>query len=56
MDQQTGGSADDDRARKLRQKRIGDQLRRLYDEVTEDAVPGDCLKLLEQAANSKNKH
>ncbi|MCH2458087.1 NepR family anti-sigma factor [Henriciella marina] len=55
MDQQTGGSADDDRARKLRQKRIGDQLRRLYDEVTEEAVPEEFLNLLEQADNSKNK-
>ena len=31
MDHQSRG-ADDDRGRKLRQKRIGDQLRRLYDE------------------------
>ncbi|RIJ26312.1 hypothetical protein D1224_00075 [Henriciella barbarensis] len=55
MDHQTGGSADDDRARKLRQKRIGDQLRRLYDEVTEESVPEEFLNLLEQADNSKNK-
>jgi hypothetical protein len=55
MDQHAGGSADDDRSRKLRQKRIGDQLRRLYDEVTEEAVPEEFLNLLEQADNTKNK-
>ncbi|QYJ00718.1 hypothetical protein KUV46_15510 [Thalassovita mediterranea] len=55
MEHQPGGSGDDDRARKLRQKRIGDQLRRLYDEVTEEAVPQEFLSLLEQADNSKNK-
>jgi len=54
MDHQSRG-ADDDRGRKLRQKRIGDQLRRLYDEVTEEAVPEEFLNLLEQADNSSKK-
>ena len=54
MDHQSR-DADDDRGRKLRQKRIGDQLRRLYDEVTEEAVPEEFLNLLEQADNSSKK-
>lgn len=56
MDHQSKSGADEDRSRKVRQKRIGDQLRRLYDEVTEEAVPEEFLSLLEQADNSaKNK-
>lgn len=55
MDHKSGGSADDDRSRKLRQKRIGDQLRRLYDEVTQEPVPDEFLSLLEQADNSPKK-
>ncbi len=55
MEHQSSGSGDDDRSRKLRQKRIGDQLRRLYDEVTEEAVPVEFLNLLEQADKSKNQ-
>lgn len=39
----------DHRERKVRQTRIGDQLRRLYDEVTTEPVPDEFLNLLEQA-------
>lgn len=55
MDHKSGGGAEDDRSRKLRQKRIGDQLRRLYDEVAQEPVPDEFLSLLEQADISANK-
>lgn len=32
-----------------RQKRIGDQLRKLYDDVANEPVPDDFLRLLEEA-------
>ena len=47
--------AENDRSRKVRQKRIGDQLRRLYDDVTSEPVPNEFLNLLEQADQSSNK-
>lgn len=52
MDQKSEGMAEDNRSRKVRQKRIGDQLRRLYDDVTNEPVPDEFLSLLEQADNS----
>ena len=55
MDHKSEGSADEDRSRKFRQKRIGDQLRRLYDEVTQEPVPDEFLSLLEQADKSTKK-
>ncbi|WP_084418414.1 NepR family anti-sigma factor [Henriciella litoralis] len=56
MNQKPDADADEGRSRKLRQKRIGDQLRRLYDDVTSEPVPDEFLSLLEQADNSsKNK-
>lgn len=55
MDHKSGEGAEDDRSRKLRQKRIGDQLRRLYDEVAQEPVPDEFLSLLEQADISANK-
>lgn len=33
----------------VRHKKIGDQLKRLYDDVTSEPVPDEFLKLLEQA-------
>ncbi|MEM1106934.1 MAG: NepR family anti-sigma factor [Pseudomonadota bacterium] len=39
----------DTRGAAKRQKRIGDQLRQLYDEVASEPVPDDFLKLLEEA-------
>lgn len=44
--------AEADRSRRVRQKRIGDQLRRLYDDVTSEPVPDEFLNLLEQADKS----
>ncbi len=46
---------DTERSRKVRQKRIGDQLRRLYDDVTSEPVPDEFLSLLEQADNSSKQ-
>ena len=46
---QTKPDAEADRSRRVRQKRIGDQLRRLYDDVTSEPVPDEFLSLLEQA-------
>lgn len=36
-------------AAKVRQDRIGKQLRRLYDTVAKEPVPDDFLRLLEEA-------
>ncbi|WP_147372766.1 NepR family anti-sigma factor [Henriciella mobilis] len=47
--------AEADRSRRVRQKRIGDQLRRLYDDVTSEPVPDEFLNLLEQADKSSEK-
>ncbi|MEO0981804.1 MAG: NepR family anti-sigma factor [Pseudomonadota bacterium] len=38
-----------DKGAKQRQDRIGDRLRQLYDEVANEPVPDDFLKLLEEA-------
>ena len=38
-----------DAGAKQRQDRIGDRLRQLYDEVANEPVPDDFLKLLEEA-------
>jgi len=38
--------------RKRRQDRIGDQLRKLYDDVASEPVPDDFLSLLEDADKS----
>lgn len=39
----------DDAALRVRQKRIGSQLKQLYDEIVSEDVPDDFLKLLEEA-------
>ena len=49
MSKKSSDGSEDDRFRRTRQKRIGDQLRRLYDDVTSEPVPDDFLSLLEQA-------
>ena len=46
---------DDARARKARQKRLGDQLRKIYDDVTSEPVPDEFLNLLEQADDVSKK-
>ena len=40
--------------RKRRGDRLGEQLRRLYDDVTHENVPDDFLRLLEQADRSRS--
>ena len=40
---------DDMTSRRSRQKRLGDQLKRMYDDVVQEAVPDDFMKLLEDA-------
>tara|TARA_B100000678_G_scaffold116006_1_gene97214 strand:- start:1465 stop:1629 length:165 start_codon:yes stop_codon:yes gene_type:complete len=44
---------DDQRERRSRQKRIGNQLRRLYEDVATEPVPDDFLQLLEEADRKK---
>ena len=41
--------------RKARQKKIGDQLRHIYDEVAAEPIPSDFLKLLENADLAKGE-
>ncbi len=48
-------NADETRDRRTRQKRIGNQLRRLYDEVATEPVPDDFMKLLDQADKNKKQ-
>ena len=55
MNKDSKPEADGDRSRKVRQKRIGDQLRRLYDDVTSEPVPDEFLNLLEQADKSSKR-
>lgn len=47
--------AEGDRSRKVRSKRIGDQLRQLYDDVTSEPVPDEFMSLLEQADKSSKQ-
>ncbi len=49
MKSPTESKLDDERSRRARRKRLGDQLKRLYDDVANEPVPDDFLKLLEQA-------
>lgn len=45
-----------DLGKHTRQRRLGDQLKRLYDDVVQEPIPDEFFKLLEQAdqqANSK---
>ena len=55
MSQSKKPDADASRSKKIRQKRIGDQLRRLYDDVTNEPVPDEFLSLLEQADKSSKQ-
>lgn len=43
------------RARQARQKRLGDQLRRLYDDVANEPVPDEFLKLLQEADKAEQE-
>lgn len=42
-----------DPSRALRQKKLSTQLRRLYDDVTQETVPDDFMKLLEDADDAE---
>ncbi|WP_233356254.1 NepR family anti-sigma factor [Henriciella aquimarina] len=55
MSKESKPDKDIERSRKVRQKRIGDQLRRIYDDVTSEPVPDEFLNLLEQADKSSKK-
>ena len=55
MNKEAKPDEDTDRSRKVRQRRIGDQLRRLYDDVTTEPVPDEFLNLLEKADKSTSK-
>lgn len=37
------------RAKKARQRAIGEQLKRVYQEVVDDGVPSEFMRLLEEA-------
>ncbi|MFC7292684.1 NepR family anti-sigma factor [Hirschia litorea] len=38
-----------DLSKHARQRRLGDQLKRLYDDVVQEPIPDEFFKLLEQA-------
>ncbi|WP_147303754.1 NepR family anti-sigma factor [Parvularcula marina] len=42
------------RERRMRTNRIGRQLRQIYDDVIQEDVPDDFLKLLEDADNNRS--
>jgi len=48
-DRKPTGKVSADPDRKRRGDRLGEQLRRLYDDVTQEDVPDDFLRLLEEA-------
>lgn len=45
----TPGRSPEDRMLDARQKRLGEQLKRLYDDVAREPVPDDFLALLAEA-------
>ena len=47
-------SREDSIAQRARQRRLGLQLRQLYDEVISEEIPDDFLKLLEEADKSSD--
>lgn len=49
MTKRPGTSPNSTTAARARQDRIGDQLRKLYDDVAHEPVPEDFLKLLQSA-------
>lgn len=49
----SGRDDEEARSRRLRQKRIGNQLRRLYEDVATEPIPDDFMKLLEEADKNK---
>lgn len=49
MSNHSPNSPDDQGGRRQRTKRLGDQLRRIYDSVANEGAPDDFLQLLDQA-------
>lgn len=49
MTDKTPDRSRDVRASQARRKKIGDQLKKLYDDVATEPVPDEFLKLLEEA-------
>lgn len=43
------------RERRIRNRKIGDKLRQMYDEVANEPVPDDFLKLLEEADEASDE-
>ena len=43
----------ENRAKRSRQKILGEQLKRIYDDVTHEDIPADFLRLLELADKNK---
>ncbi len=54
MSEDTTPGPEEMRARRSRTKRIGKQLRQLYDEVTQEDIPDDFLQLLEEADSKRS--
>ena len=55
MDNKPDIPSEDENSKRARQKRIGSQLRKLYDDVASEPVPDDFLKLLEAADQKKSQ-
>jgi hypothetical protein len=53
-EKKTAGRKQAETDRKRRGDRLGDQLRRLYDDVTHESVPDDFLRLLEEADRARS--
>ena len=53
-DKKTDGRRVADTERKRRGDRLGEQLRRLYDDVTQESVPDDFMRLLEEADRNRS--
>ena len=49
MSTHSPNSPEDQGGRRQRTKRLGDQLRRIYDSVASEGAPDDFLQLLDQA-------
>ncbi len=49
MSNHSPNSPEDQGGRRQRTKRLGDQLRRIYDSVANEGAPDDFLQLLDQA-------
>jgi hypothetical protein len=50
----TGGPKVADPEQKRRGDRLGQQLRQLYDDVTQESVPDDFMRLLEEADRNRS--